>query len=80
VEFDIAATAYTGGTVIQEFYVPANTDLISGSAPGTETSQIGSFPLGLSIDGATQDVLMVVARSLAGNTDTVAALNWKEYQ
>jgi hypothetical protein len=80
VKFDIAATAYTGGTIVQEFYVPANTDLITGAAPGTETSQIGSFPLGLSIDGTTQDVLMVVARSLAGNTDTVANINWKEYQ
>lgn len=80
VEFDTAATAYTGGTVIQSFYVNAATNLVTGTVSGSNVTQIGSFPLGLSIDGTTQDVLLIAARTTDGNSLSLANVNWKEFQ
>lgn len=79
-EMDISSTAHTGGTVINEFYVAAKNDLISGSSPGLSTGTVGPFPLSLNPDGTIADVLLVVARTLNGSSDAVAAVGWKEFQ
>lgn len=80
VQYDISASAFTGGEIISEYYVSAATDLTVGAIPGQNTSQIGAYPLSLSIDATSQDVLLVVARALSGNSGTVAAISWREYQ
>ena len=81
VEFSVAATAMTGGTVISSDFAAA---VSSGNSGGVLDEAITSrVPLTLDIDGnhpisPLTDVFTISATSLVGNTDVVANINWKE--
>ena len=78
-EFDIAATALTGGTVLQSFYV---------SGGGATSRTVTLIPFGnlagrlvaltLNVAGTVPDTLTVVVTSFTGSVDATAAINWKE--
>jgi len=73
VEYDVAATAMTGGTIVQLDYVASS---VLGNVPLNES---GSFnwdtQLGVSISG-TSDVYTLGARVLAGTGDIIGSLNF----
>ncbi len=73
---DVAATAISGGIVIEQGYVAAGGPV----KEGLSTSGIRSrLPLSLDIDGANPINLSVVATNLdAGNAEVRAALSWRE--
>lgn len=79
VEFDTAATAVSGGTLVKELYVPASSSL-TASAAASIIAQLELLSLALNIAGNTQDVLTIAGRSTAGGTNTVAQMDWVEYQ
>jgi hypothetical protein len=79
VEFDVAATAISGGIVVQSFYV-------SGGGPtarisrGTELGGLIGRLLTLTLDagGTVPDTLSLVVTSFTGSVDAAGALQWKE--
>lgn len=79
VEFDVTATAVSGGTKLKEFYVPASTASTAAISEAVNGS-IDLASLGLDIAGSVQDVLTVAARTTGGGTDTWTAVEWDEYQ
>lgn len=73
-EYDVTATAATGGTLIFEGYVPA------AGAQEIELKEYDDLVLlGLNIQGTTSDILTIVG-SAAVNTTAYSALQWKEFQ
>ncbi len=75
-EFDVAASAITGGTVFGPGYAPAGV--------GHDRRVIGAdvsarYPLTLDIAGTVPSILSVVATSFTGTATVMAALNWKEF-
>lgn len=79
VEFDIASTAISGGTIIHQFYVAASSSLAS-SVASAEIAQFRELVLGLDIAGSTPDILTIAAISTAGGTTTFAQTDWQEFQ
>jgi hypothetical protein len=77
VEYDVSATALTGGTAITEFYVASGSSMLITSS---DLDAISSIILGLNIAGTSQDILTITATSLAGGTNTFGSISWKEYQ
>ncbi len=75
VEFDTAATAYTGGTVISDGYT---TNTTKGSVRIADTLE--QFLLGLNIAGNTADILTIVAAASANNNPTYSVISWSEFQ
>lgn len=80
VEYDISATAISGGTLIYEDYVAAGVSILSGSTSNTNTGGIAHYVLGLNIDATIADTLFIEARSLGGGSNTTAAIRWEEFQ
>lgn len=80
VEFDTAATAITGGTVIFEDYVAASSSLLSGSTAAINNGGLAHYILTLNIDGTVADTLVIDVRSLGGGTNCTAAIRWEEFQ
>lgn len=73
--FDVAATAITGGTVLLSGFVPGST----GSASQKITLDISKeLPITLDFAGSTADILSVVCTSFTGSSATAAALTWDE--
>jgi len=79
VEFDTAATAISGGTLVRELYVPASSSLTS-TVSADIVAALELLTLGLDISGSVQDVLTVAGKSTAGGTSTFAQISWQEYQ
>lgn len=84
-EFDIAATAVSGGTIISQFYIAASATggllgIGATVSPGSGSTALGSILLGLDIAGSVQDIITVCAQSTAGNTNTFGQIGWGEYQ
>lgn len=87
VEADVAASAITGGIVIDEGYVPA-ASIGTNSDPATELKRFArTLPLALDIAGAhptianagASDVLTIAAQSVTGSaSDTAVAIEWEE--
>jgi hypothetical protein len=76
VDFDTAATAITGGTVLPfQFYA-------SGAAAGARgvalPDLLSRLPLTLDIAGANPIALTICAQSLGGTIDAAAAINFRE--
>jgi hypothetical protein len=71
-EFDIAATAYTGGTVIWEGYLSISR--------GEIIADLEKWELNVSYLNNQAETLTVVARSLGNNNATRASIKWEEYQ
>jgi hypothetical protein len=79
VEFDTAATAVSGGTIVKEFYVPASSSLTAAISADI-IAALELLTLGLDIAGSVQDTLVIAGRSTAGGTNTWAQIDWQEYQ
>lgn len=71
-EFDIAATALTGGFIIWEGYLSPN--------QGSIFADLEKWELNVSYDLLTADILTVSARSLGNNNATRASIKWDEFQ
>lgn len=84
VEVDKSATEITGGLVLADAYVPANTQGQARLIGSMVKDAITRLPLALNIAGAhptgtPSDILTVVATSIAGGaTDTAASIRWRE--
>lgn len=75
--FDVAASAATGGTRLWSGYVNGT----SATTRGVLTDAINSaLALVNDFAGTTPDTLSIVARSLAGNQATQAVVRWVEYR
>lgn len=83
VEFSIAATAMTGGSIISNDFAAA---VSSGNSGGVIDENITSrVPLTLDIDGnhptsPRTDIFTIAAISITGDTDVAANINWKEFR
>ena len=75
VEFDVAATAITGGTTTYARHAGST----SGTIRGNEISNLLSrLPLTLNAAGTNPIPLSVVATAFTGSVDVAAQLNWRE--
>ena len=73
VEYDLSATALTGGTIVQQNYT-------SGSNQGSGTASGGTdynfdIQLGVSLAG-TSDIYTLAARTISGTDDIIGALSF----
>lgn len=74
---DVAATAISGGTLINSNYVAPGA---GGGANGITTqTAFNKFPYVYSSLLNTQDTISIVATSLGASSTTTAALTWSEY-
>jgi len=71
IDFDLAATALSGGTILQSFYVPSSNQ-VRGNLNVEEDYNFG-FQLGRTI-GGTSDVFTVAARTLSGTQSAIGTL------
>jgi hypothetical protein len=71
IDFDLAATALSGGTILQSFYVSSSLQA-RGNLNIEETYNFG-FQLGRTIAG-TSDVFTVAARTLSGTQSAIGTL------
>lgn len=79
-QYDISSTSISGGTKILEFYVPANSGLLSPTVSGASGMELQRLILSQNINASSQDVLTVAAVSLGGGTNTYGAITWSEDQ
>lgn len=78
VEFDVAGTTVTGGTVVARGYASSGSGAgFSGAATGVG-DLLGIIPITLDIAGTGQDVLSVVCTSLNATSNISALLGWSE--
>jgi hypothetical protein len=75
VEYDIAATASSGGIVVLSFVVKSTNQVKNTSA----TNISGRLPLTLDMAGANPTPLSVCVTNI-GTVDALASLNWQEYR
>lgn len=71
-EFDIASTAFSGGTLLRQFY------LSDSSQVNINTELFDEVKLSLDAAGTTADILTVTAVRLDQTALTHLSLNWKE--
>lgn len=77
VEFDIAATAFTGGTYLTGGFLPNAQDALESAL--TDIFKVNARKLRRSSITGTSDVLLVVGRNEAGGAATMrAGLHWVE--
>ena len=79
VEFDTAATALSGGTLLREIYIPGSSSL-TASVSAAVSADLELVSLGLDIAGSVQDTLTIAAKSTAGGSATWAQMDWQEFQ
>jgi len=73
-EFDVAATAISGGITIDAFFLPS-----SAQTRATVTEKIlARLPISLDIDGANPTVISMVATSFTTAAPLSGVLNWME--
>jgi hypothetical protein len=79
VEYDVSATAISGGTVVADFFA------VTGGGSGANTSAATALrdiaeriALTLDVAGTTQDILSVVVTSFTGTSTCSAVLQWFE--
>jgi hypothetical protein len=77
VEYDISATALSGGTVIsQGIFIGSN----KGGAAQVSNNEVDfSQQLGRTIDGVS-DIWCLAAIATTNNDDAVGVVNWQEHQ
>lgn len=74
-EFDISATAVSGGTTVFIGYVPG------GGKGVSQLETLGDLlTLGLDIAGSVQDTVTIAVNKVNANSDCYAALRWSEFQ
>jgi hypothetical protein len=77
VEYDVAGTTVTGGTVVESGFVTT----AGGSSRGQGRNGIlGRLPLVLNAAGDAGDILSVVVTSFTGTAAASAAVTWREFR
>ena len=77
VEFDVAGTTVTGGTVVESGFVTT----AGGNSRGQGRNGIlGRLPLVLNAAGDASDILSVVVTSFSGTAATSASVTWREFR
>ena len=77
--YDITASAISGGTKIKELLVTANGNFEMDAGAARDNFGLDMWTLGLDIAGSTADIISVAALSTGGNSSTFAAINWHEF-
>jgi hypothetical protein len=72
-EFDISATALTGGRKIYSDYVSA-----SAQTQSNQKYQLLKIDLGLNYAEDTADILTIVGTAVSGTSNALASISWKE--
>lgn len=75
-EYDISASAISGGITILSFFVFTQ----NGGLSRVSEKITGRLPLALDIDGTNPTNLSIVVSPVSGNANVVASLNWQEYR
>ncbi len=76
-EFDVAATAITGGDVIGELVIVGTGGAVRGR--GESFSDLGKIPLGFDIDGTSNpDIETITGEAKAAGGLATASLGWRE--
>jgi len=75
VNFDVAGTTVTGGTVLYSEYIPAGA---GATRLASTAGLLSKVPFALSSSGLVQDTISIVATSFTGTATVTAALNWTE--
>ena len=75
-EKDVAASAISGGTVIDSGYIPASVQ----SRGGANVAIYRDFPLVYTDLGNVQDTLSIVCTATGSAANTYAAITWQELQ
>lgn len=79
-EYDVAATAITGGQVVAAAFAPAS-GVGAGASPGTAGENLtGRLPLTLDIAGANPIPLTLCATSVSASASVVMSLSWQEFR
>lgn len=79
VEFDVAATALTGGHIVSSFHVAAASQGNKLLPDAASKSLMSKQTLNLDIAGNVADILTIAVTSLTGNaTDVYVAIDWLE--
>ncbi len=79
VEFDVAATALTGGHRVSSFHVAGSSQGNKSIPDADSKSLMSKQTLNLDIAGAVGDILTVAATSLTGSTtDVYVTIDWLE--
>lgn len=73
VEYDVAATALTGGTIVKTDYIASTNQ--AGAVLSSDTAYNFDLQLGVSLAG-TSDVYTLAARVLSGTDDIIGALSY----
>lgn len=78
-EFDVAATAISGGIVIAEAYIPASSSNPSQASPAAQSaSLVARLPVTLDVDGANPIIVTIAAKAIATTTTVSGSLSWVE--
>lgn len=73
--FDVAATAISGGIVLEAGFASGGGDTSRGLV---ETSLLGLVPITLDFAGTTGDILSIVCTAFTGSVSTNAEMGWSE--
>jgi len=77
VEYDLSATAITGGNLLMEGIFVGS---VTGAAERLDFLQYNhSLQLGRSLGSSTGDIFTIAIKSTTNNDDAVGALNWQEH-
>lgn len=76
-EFDISATALTGGQIIGGTLSAAGAGQ-RGSDAGGEIGEVLGMPLGLDVDGANPTSITILAQAVGATSNVTAYFKWKE--
>ena len=74
VEYDLTATAMSGGTTVKQFYLATGNTLL---AQGLDLREL---VLNLDVAGTTADIFTLAATSTSGGTSVFGQMDWEEYQ
>lgn len=74
-EYDLTATAITGGEILTSDYAVAGSGSVSQRISGDLNSKFGLFNDFL---GTTTDIMTIVATSVTGTSNLLGAMNWDE--
>lgn len=75
-EYDISATAVTGGITILSFFVFTQ----NGGLSRVSEKITGRLPLALDIDGNNPTNLTIAVTGVSGQAHVVGSMNWQEYR
>ncbi len=79
VEFDVAATSFSGGHLVASFHVAASSQGAKLLPDAASKSLMSKQTLNLNIAGDAADILLIAATSLTGSATTVyASMDWLE--